>query len=125
MDGQSNAFTSGFGKASPDVSMRMCSGGAGRASSASMVGTKSSATVQHKQPLESSTIFSSGQLSIPQPFSTSPSMPTLPNSLTMIASRFPLEVSSRCRSSVVLPAPRKPVMMVAGMRDESVIRRPP
>ena len=84
--------------------------------SACMVGTKSSATVQQRQPLASSTIFSSGQLSMPQPRKVSPSMPTLPNSLTMMASRLPLAFSKRWRTSVVLPAPRKPVMMVAGMR---------
>jgi len=42
----------------------MWSGGCGRASSAAMVGTKSSATVQHRQPLVSSTMASSGTVGI-------------------------------------------------------------
>ena len=46
--------------------MMMWSGGGERASSASMAGMKSSATVQHRQPFASSTMFSSGQLSMPQ-----------------------------------------------------------
>ena len=64
ISGHSKAFTSGFGNAKPDVSTMMCSGGGLRASSASSAGTKSSATVQHRQPFVSSMIFSSGQFSI-------------------------------------------------------------
>jgi len=99
-------------------------GGSARSIKASMVGMKSSATVQQRQPLDSSTIFSSGQLVRPQLRKVSPSTPTLPNSLTMMARRFPLAFSSTWRSSVVLPAPRKPVMMVAGMRAVVIRRRP-
>ena len=58
----------------------------------SSAGTKSSATVQQMQPLASSTMFSSGQVSMPQPFRISPSMPTSPNSLTMMARRLPFGV---------------------------------
>src|SRR6201996_3246772 len=80
-----------------------------------MVGTKSSATVQHRQPLVNSTMASSGQLASAQPFKMSPSMPRSPNSLTSTASRRPSGFSIRCRTKVVLPAPRKPVMMVTGV----------
>ena len=45
---------------------------------ASSAGTNSSATVQQRQPLASSTMFSSGQAESPQPLSISPSMPTSP-----------------------------------------------
>ena len=86
-----------------------------RASSASMAGTKSSATVQHRQPLASSTMFSSGQDSMPQARRISPSTPTSPNSLTISARRRPFACSSRWRISVVLPAPRKPVTTVTGI----------
>src|SRR6185437_4500482 len=80
-----------------------------------MVGTKSSATVQHRQPLVSSTMASSGQFSSAQPFRMSPSMPRSPNSLTRMASRRPCGFCMRWRTRVVLPAPRKPVMMVTGI----------
>ncbi len=66
MSGQSNALTSGFGSARPEVSMMMWSGRGSRASRPSMAGRKSSATVQQMQPLASSTILSSGQDSTPQ-----------------------------------------------------------
>ena len=113
--GQSNALTSGFGKASPDVSMMMWSGRFSCASNASIAGAKSSATVQHRQPLASSTMFSSGQLSTPQARKISPSTPTSPNSLITSARRRSRVVSSKWRISVVLPAPRNPVTMVAGI----------
>ena len=114
ISGQLKAFTSGLGSARPEVSMTMCSGGDGRSSRLFSAGTKSSATVQHRQPLASSTMASSGQLSTPQLFRISPSMPTSPNSLTITASRRPPAFSSTCRTSVVLPAPRKPVTIVQG-----------
>ena len=53
ISGQLKALTSGFGSARPEVSMTMWSGGSARSSSASMVGRKSSATVQQMQPLAS------------------------------------------------------------------------
>ena len=52
-------------------------------------GTKSSATVQQMQPLASSMMLSSGQVSTPQPCRMSPSTPTSPNSLMISASRRP------------------------------------
>ena len=115
MSGQLNALISGFGSARPEVSIRMCSGGFGRSSSLCIAGRKSSATVQHRQPLASSTMSSSSHPAMPQLRSVSPSMPSAPNSLTMIASRRPPAFSSTWRTSVVFPAPRKPVMMVAGI----------
>jgi len=50
----------------PEVSMTMWSGGSARLSSFSMVGRKSSATVQQMQPLASSTISPSLQAGMPQ-----------------------------------------------------------
>ena len=70
--------------------MTMCWGGSGRSSSISMVGRKSSATVQQMQPLASSTTSSSSQPSMPQPLSTSASMPRSPNSLITNAMRMPV-----------------------------------
>ena len=61
-------------------------------------------------------MFSSGQASLPQPLRISPSMPTSPNSLTMTARRRPCALAMTWRISVVLPAPRKPVTIVQGMR---------
>src|SRR5579859_2288827 len=80
-----------------------------------MVGRKSSATVQQMQPLANSTISSSRQLSMAQPFSSAPSKPSSPNSLTIRARRLPFRSPIRWRISVVLPAPRKPVTMVTGI----------
>ena len=45
----------------------------------------------------------------------SPSTPTSPNSLMTSARRRSCVASTRCRMSVVFPAPRKPVTMVAGI----------
>src|SRR5262245_1709756 len=59
---------------------------------------------------------SSVQVSSPQPSRTSRSMPSSPNSLTMTANLCPPALASRCRTKLVLPAPRKPVTIVAGMR---------
>ena len=104
--------------------MTICSGGDGRSSSALSAGTKSSATVQQMQPLASSTMLSSEQLSMPQLFRISPSMPTSPNSLMIRASRRPSAFSSRWRMSVVLPAPRKPVTIVQGTLANALIATP-
>ena len=100
--------------------MTMCSGGGFNAMSSSIAGKKSSATVQQMQPLASSMIAplfnpSSSHPSMPQLRRTSPSTPTSPNSLMSRASRRPFAVATRCRISVVFPAPRKPVTMVAGI----------
>ena len=113
--GQSNALSSGLGRARPEVSIRIWSGRGSRASNVSTVGMKSSATVQQMQPLASSTTFSAGQSGIAQPFRMSPSTPSVPNSLTTTASRRPLALRIRWLISVVLPAPRKPVTMVTGI----------
>src|SRR5271166_3969926 len=113
--GQSKAFTSGFGRASPEVSITMWSGLGSRASNALTAGAKSSATVQQMHPLASSMIASRGQASSAQPLSRSPSTPTSPNSLMMSASRRPPAWLRIWRMRVVLPAPRKPVTMVTGV----------
>ncbi len=110
--------------------MMMWSGCGERASSASMAGTKSSATVQHRHPLASSTMFSSGQLSIPQDFRIDPSTPTSPNSLMMQGETPPLGVSpAHAGSGSSCPTPRKPVTIVTGIfamhcRTSSSCRRP-
>ena len=96
--------------------MTMWSGGVSRPRIFSMAGRKSSATVQQMQPLESSMMSSAPQASLPQSASTCPSKPTSPNSLTISAIFRPPGFCSRWRISVVLPAPRKPVTIVAGMR---------
>ena len=62
---------------------------------------------------------------MPQLRSVSPSMPSAPNSLTITAIRRPPACSSKCRTSVVLPAPRKPVTMVAGMRPAGIMPASP
>ena len=49
--------------------------------------------------------------------SSASSMPTEPNSLTISAVPRPSGVSRNRRTSVVLPAPRKPVTIVTGSRD--------
>ena len=123
--GQLKALTSGLGRARPEVSIRMCSGGDGRLKSFSSAGTKSSATVQHRHPFGSSTMSSLVQPFIPQPSMKEPSKPMSPNSLTSTASRRPSAFSKRWRTSVVLPAPRKPVTTVQGTLLRCVIRRRP
>ena len=89
--------------------MTMCSGGSGRAIRLSMVGMKSSATVQQMQPLASS-MFSAGQLS--RDFRMSPSTPAVPNHSppAALALRVLHQVTDQS-----LPAPRKPVMTVTGI----------
>src|SRR5260370_22927381 len=77
------------------------------------------------QPLDNSTIRSSGQLSMPQLFKISPSMPTSPNSLTITARRRPTAFSSTWWTSVVLLARRKPVTIVQGTLARDVISNLP
>src|SRR4029077_4512489 len=89
-----------------------------------MAGMKSSATVQQMQPLASSTILSAGQLASAHDLRISPSTPSLPNSLTSTASFLPLALLIRCRISVVLPDPRKPVTTVTGTLASVFIRQP-
>ena len=123
--GHWKARTSGLGRARPEVSMRMWSTFGVRDRIWSSAGTKSSATVQQMQPLASSTMFSSGQASMPQPLRISPSTPTSPNSLMISASRLPPAFSRMWRISVVLPAPRKPVMTVQGTRAVEAVMKCP
>ena len=81
-----------------------------------MAGRKSSATVQQMQPLASSRTASSSQPSIPHPLTISASTPISPNSLITSARRRPFAWVSRWRIMLVLPAPRNPVITVAGIR---------
>ena len=60
-----------------------------------------------------------------EPRISASSMPTAPYSLTMTAVPRPSGVARKCRSSVVLPAPRKPVRTVTGMRPPRACFRPP
>ena len=114
--GHAKAFSRGCGNASPEVSMTMASSGCSRDNSLSMVGMKSSATVQQMQPLVSSTISPGAQALAAHSSTRPPSKPASPNSLTMTAMRRPPASLSNARSSVVLPAPRKPVSTVTGTR---------
>ena len=125
MSGQSKAFSNGFGNASPLVSITMWSGRGSKAIKASMVGMKSSATVQQMHPLASSMMFSAGQSGMAQLFKISPSTPTSPNSLTTIANRLPPGFCINSRIKVVFPEPRKPVTTVTGNLARSVIHQTP
>src|SRR5207248_7786578 len=77
--------------------------------------------VQQMQPLASSTMFSTGQLSSAHDLRMSPSTPTKPNSLTRMANRLPLGFCMRWRIKVVLPAPRNPVITVTGIFARSAM----
>ena len=58
----------------------------------------------------------------PSPAMSRPSMPMAPNSLTISAQRSPAgRPASSDRIAVVLPAPRKPVTMLTGMRDMATV----
>src|SRR5215210_2745159 len=70
--------------------------------------TRSSRVVQHTHPLSRRTVFSSARLRRWW------SSPTLPNSLTITAVFSRDGAESTLESSVVLPLPRKPVMIVTG-----------
>ena len=72
---------------------------------------KSLRVLQHRQPLPSN-VTSSVLVR-----SSASSMPTEPNSLTISAVPRPSGDARKRRTSVVLPAPRKPVTMVTGSRD--------
>src|SRR5262249_55524253 len=64
---------------------------------------RSERVLQHRQPLPSS-VTSSVEARM-----SASSMPTLPNSLMMTAVPAPSGLARKRRTSVVLPAPRKPV----------------
>src|SRR6185295_865892 len=101
--------------------MTIASSGRSRASSLSMVGMKSSATVQQMHPLVSSTMSPGAQALAAHSSTSPPSNPASPNSLTITAMRRPSACVSSERSSVVLPAPRKPVSTVTGTRDIAIL----
>ena len=105
----------GPGSARPEVSMitRSKLGTAPRARSANRprkVSCRSVRTLQHRQPLPSSTVTSLLDRS------SAWSMPTSPNSLTTIAVLAPSGRASKARIKVVLPEPRKPVTATTGSR---------
>ena len=137
---QRKAFTSGFGNAKPEVSIKMQSILSRRLSNCCIVGKNSSCTVQHKQPLVNSKILvtdvvadvadslsvsptdnssvTSATASVAQTwqdFNKSPSIPSSPNSLTTTAIRRPWLFCSRWRMRLVLPLPKKPVITVTGI----------
>src|ERR1700739_854215 len=71
---------------------------------------KSVRVIQQTQPLPRRTISSVASRS------SASSIPTAPNSLTITAVPCPSGEARKRRSSVVLPAPRKPVTTVTGIR---------
>ena len=105
----------GLGSASPEVSIttRLKSGISPRSRSTTMRRSaccRSVRVMQHRQPLPSSTVSSALART------SASSMPVAPNSLTTTAVPAPSGVARKRLSSVVLPAPRKPVSTVTGMR---------
>ena len=80
------------------------------ATSRCSVTCRSERTLQHRQPLPSSAMLSLDERS------SASSMPVSPNSLTMTAVPAPCGVARKRRTSVVFPAPRKPVTTVTGIR---------
>ena len=94
--------------------MIIWSGGVGLLTIFSIVGIKSSETVQHMQPLDNSIMFSGAQLLFMHSFNISASTPKSPNSL-IINAMFALDFFTIFSINVVLPAPRKPVNIVVGI----------
>ena len=115
---QSRAHTS-RGSATPDDSIRMWSHGTPRSWESfircPMPCRNSSAAVQHAQPFCSSTRSSGAD--VPPVFleTSAASMFISATSFTMRPTLIPALFSSRCFSSVVLPAPRKPDSSVIGV----------
>ena len=115
---QSRAHTS-RGSATPDDSIRMWSHGTLRSResfiSCPMPCRNSSAAVQQAQPFCSSTVSSGDD--VPPVFldTSAASMFISATSFTMRPTLIPALFSSRCFSSVVLPAPRKPESSVIGV----------
>ena len=109
-----NVCTSGPGVASPEHSTTRWENRAGRknlrlrARRSSAVVRRSSRTSQQMQPFRSSTTRSLA------PTTSSPSMPSSPNSLTMTAVGGLAGSESHRFRSVVFPAPRKPLRIVTG-----------
>mmetsp|Transcript_14795 Transcript_14795/g.40553 ORF Transcript_14795/g.40553 Transcript_14795/m.40553 type:complete len:240 (+) Transcript_14795:603-1322(+) len=117
----------GAGSAKPVVSMRMPSKGFPLPVvclwSFFRPAMRSSRTVQQTQPLFISMTFSSVRLF--RPFKSLSSMPTSPNSFSITPIRLPCCSCRMWFMSVVLPAPRKPVMIVTGVfLSPSALRRP-
>ena len=115
---QSRAHTS-RGSATPDDSIRMWSHGTPRSRESfircPMPCRNSSAAVQQAQPFCSSTVSSGDD--VPPVFldTSAASMFISATSFTMRPTLIPALFSSRCFSSVVLPAPRKPESSVIGV----------
>mmetsp|Transcript_109266 Transcript_109266/g.309119 ORF Transcript_109266/g.309119 Transcript_109266/m.309119 type:complete len:367 (-) Transcript_109266:8-1108(-) len=111
-----NVCATGAGSARPVVSMMMPSRGLPLPAvclwSFFSPTMRSPRTVQQMQPLFISMMFSSVTLLFV--LSSASSIPISPNSFSMTAIRLPWFSSRMWFSSVVLPAPRKPVMMVVG-----------
>mmetsp|Transcript_22419 Transcript_22419/g.74309 ORF Transcript_22419/g.74309 Transcript_22419/m.74309 type:complete len:322 (+) Transcript_22419:160-1125(+) len=104
-------WATGAGSAKPVVSMMMPSNFATFFASFFSVSTRSPRTVQQMQPFMTSMI-SSSIFSLICGLMIFSSMPTSPNSFSMIANFMPWSPRSRWLSSVVLPLPRKPVSTV-------------
>ena len=116
----------GLGSARPVVSITIASKvflRSGFVTSSTSTRTRSSRTVQHRQPLESVTTVSPDSPKTSREATSAESMSTSPNSFSMTARRgsgaWPGSVGSRGRvrrwlSRVVFPEPRKPVMTCWG-----------
>ena len=102
--------TTGPGSARPVVSMRMWSNLSRRFMRLPTMRMRSPRTVQQMQPLFISKISSSALMT------SSWSIPISPNSFSITAMRWPCCSVSRRFMRVVLPAPRKPVRTVTGVR---------
>ncbi len=104
---------------------------AGLAAAARVVDQRYATPIQHHNPIElpgTICLWSGDDLTVWEPTRFVGAvrhgpMPSVPNSLTMTAMRRPRAWDRTWRSSVVLPAPRKPVTTVAGMRAMA-LRRP-
>mmetsp|Transcript_16048 Transcript_16048/g.42386 ORF Transcript_16048/g.42386 Transcript_16048/m.42386 type:complete len:211 (-) Transcript_16048:364-996(-) len=110
-------WTTGAGSARPVVSMMMPSSGLPLPAvclwSFFKPAMRSPLTVQQMQPLFISMMFSSvTELFV---FNNLSSIPTSPNSFSMMAIFLPWLSWRMWFNSVVLPAPRKPVMIVTGV----------
>ena len=117
-----NVCATGAGSAMPVVSMMMPSSASSparvRAASFSRILTRSPRTEQQMQPLSTSTISSSSVKWLFLAMSAS-SIETSPNSFSTTAIFLPCVAVRMWFNKVVLPLPRKPVMIVTGTRSES------
>jgi len=106
--GRSNVSATAHGSLTPLASMIRYSGGSSRSSRSSAVLSRSPRIEQQMHPLASEIVSPS------TPTTSCVSMLMLPKSFTSTATLNPWSAWSIRLSSVVLPAPRKPVRIVTG-----------